>query len=63
MWADANLDQLGEGVWWAGVEAAPVWLDLARDDSEDWIHHQQIRDAVERKGSARRNSSIHCSTS
>jgi uncharacterized protein (TIGR03083 family) len=25
MWTRANLDQLGEGVWWAGVEAAPVW--------------------------------------
>jgi hypothetical protein len=24
MWADSNLDELGEGVWWAGVEAAPV---------------------------------------
>jgi uncharacterized protein (TIGR03083 family) len=50
MWADADLDQLGEGVWWAGVEAAPVWLDVARDYSEDWIHHQQIRDAIERPG-------------
>ena len=50
MWADADLDQLGEGVWWAGVEAAPVWLDVSRDYSEDWIHHQQIRDAVERPG-------------
>jgi hypothetical protein len=50
MWTDANLDQLGEGVWWAGVEAAPVWLDVARDYSEDWVHHQQIRDAVERPG-------------
>jgi hypothetical protein len=39
-----------EGVWWAGVEAAPVWLDVARDYTEDWIHHQQIRDPVERPG-------------
>jgi uncharacterized protein (TIGR03083 family) len=50
MWADADLDRLGEGVWWAGVDAAPVWLDVARDYSEDWVHHQQIRDAVERPG-------------
>jgi hypothetical protein len=50
MWADWNVDQLGEGVWWAGVEAAPVWLDVARDYSEDWIHQQQIRDAVRRPG-------------
>jgi hypothetical protein len=38
MWTGSNLDLLGEGVWWAGVEAAPVWLDVARDYSEDWIH-------------------------
>jgi uncharacterized protein (TIGR03083 family) len=50
MWADADLDQLGEGVWWTGVDAAPIWLDVARDYSEDWIHHQQIRDTVERPG-------------
>jgi uncharacterized protein (TIGR03083 family) len=50
MWADVDLDQLGEGVWWAGVEVAPVWLDVARDYSEDWIHQQQIRDAIERPG-------------
>jgi hypothetical protein len=50
MWADSNLDELGEGVWWAGVEAAPVWLDVARDYSEDWTHHQQIRDDVNRPG-------------
>jgi uncharacterized protein (TIGR03083 family) len=34
MWTGANLDQLGEGVWWAGVEAAPVWLDVARDSAK-----------------------------
>src|SRR5215204_3822442 len=50
MWTGASLDLLGEGVSWAGVEAAPVWLDVARDYSEDWIHHQQIRDAVRRQG-------------
>jgi len=50
MWTGASLDLLGEGVWWAGVEAAPIWLDVARDYSEDWIHHQQIRDAVDRPG-------------
>jgi hypothetical protein len=32
------------------VEAAPVWLDVARDYSEDWTHHQQIRDDVKRPG-------------
>jgi hypothetical protein len=50
MWAESNLDELGEGVWWAGVQAAPVWLDVARDCGEDWTHHQQIRDAVKATG-------------
>jgi uncharacterized protein (TIGR03083 family) len=50
MWAAADLDAPSEGVWWAGVELAPVWLDLARDYSEDWTHQQQIRDAVDRPG-------------
>ncbi len=49
MWADADLDQLGDGVLWAGVEIAPIWLDVARNYSEDWIH-QQIRDAIEQPG-------------
>jgi len=47
MWADANLDQLGEGVWWAGVETALVRLDVARDYSEEWIHHHQLLDVAE----------------
>jgi uncharacterized protein (TIGR03083 family) len=46
MWAGAELEAPSEGVWWAGVELAPVWLDVARDYSEDWTHQQQIRDAV-----------------
>jgi uncharacterized protein (TIGR03083 family) len=50
MWAAADLESPSEGVWWAGVELAPVWLDLARDYSEDWTHQQQIRDAVHRPG-------------
>jgi hypothetical protein len=30
MWADSNLDELGEGIWWAGVEAVPAWPDVGR---------------------------------
>jgi uncharacterized protein (TIGR03083 family) len=45
-----DLDALGEGVWWAGVDPAPVWLDLAREYTESWTHQQQIRDAVGRPG-------------
>lgn len=50
LWATADLDAPSEAVWWAGVSLAPVWLDLARDYSEEWIHQQQIRDAAHRPG-------------
>jgi uncharacterized protein (TIGR03083 family) len=40
----------GDPVDWAGGEAAPVWLDLAREYTERWHHQQQIRDAVGRAG-------------
>ena len=47
-----SLDQyaLGEPVSWAGPEPAPVWLDVAREYTERWLHQQQIRDAVARPG-------------
>jgi uncharacterized protein (TIGR03083 family) len=31
---------------WASVSAVPAWFDLARDFTERWVHHQQIRDAL-----------------
>jgi uncharacterized protein (TIGR03083 family) len=48
----ASLDPLGLGtpVNWAGPEAAPVWLDVAREYTERWHHQQQIRDATGRPG-------------
>ncbi len=36
--------------WAAPDEPAPVWLDVAREYSEYWVHQQQIRDAVRRPG-------------
>ena len=36
----------GEPVSWAGPEPAPVWLDIAREYTERWLHQAQIRDAV-----------------
>jgi uncharacterized protein (TIGR03083 family) len=48
----ASLDMMamnGE-VSWAGPGAAPVWLDIAREYTERWLHQQQIRDAVNRPG-------------
>lgn len=48
----ASLDPyaLGMPVSWAGPEAAPVWLDIAREYTERWHHQQQIRDATGRPG-------------
>ncbi|MCJ7624275.1 MAG: maleylpyruvate isomerase family mycothiol-dependent enzyme [Anaerolineaceae bacterium] len=41
---------LGSPVSWAGPDPAPVWLDLAREYTERWMHQQHIRDAVEKPG-------------
>ena len=46
MWRVLPFDQLGEPVSWAGPAPAPVWMDAARDFTEYWVHHQQIREAV-----------------
>jgi uncharacterized protein (TIGR03083 family) len=43
---DANL--LGEAIPWVGPEPAPYWLLCAREYLERWIHHSQIRRAVDR---------------
>ncbi len=45
-----DLFQIGEPVSWAGPDPAPVWLDIAREYTERWLHQQQIRDAVEKPG-------------
>jgi uncharacterized protein (TIGR03083 family) len=37
---------LGGPVSWAGPGPAPVWLDIAREYTEHWAHHAQIRDAL-----------------
>lgn len=45
---------VGGPVHWAGPDAAPVWLDTAREYSERWVHQQHIRDAVSRPGMTER---------
>jgi len=47
-----SLDQMATGsvVSWAGPDPAPVWLDIAREYTERWLHQQQIRDAVNKPG-------------
>ncbi|CAN5760261.1 hypothetical protein BH20ACT23_BH20ACT23_17970 [soil metagenome] len=41
---------LGEVVSWAGPDPAPWWLVGAREFTERWVHHQQIRDAIGQPG-------------
>lgn len=48
--ATLDLETIGGPVDWVGPEPAPVWLDLAREYTERWVHQQQIRDAVGRPG-------------
>lgn len=45
-----DLATTGMPVDWAGSEAAPVWLDVAREYTERWVHQQHIRDAVGHPG-------------
>jgi uncharacterized protein (TIGR03083 family) len=48
--ATLDLDAIGGPVDWVGPEPAPVWLDLAREYTERWVHQQQIREATGRPG-------------
>jgi len=45
-----DMSVLGIPVDWAGPEPAPVWLDVAREYTERWMHQQHIRDAVGKPG-------------
>ena len=45
-----DLDAIGDPVDWAGPGPAPVWLDVAREYTERWLHQQQIRDAIDTPG-------------
>lgn len=42
--------EIGGAVSWAGPDPAPVWLDIAREFTERWLHQQHIRDAVNKPG-------------
>ena len=45
-----DLFAIGGPVDWAASDPAPVWLDLAREYTERWLHQQHIRDAVGNPG-------------
>jgi uncharacterized protein (TIGR03083 family) len=46
VWSRVDVDELGGPVSWAGPDPAPIWLDAAREYTEYWVHHQQIREAA-----------------
>ena len=51
LWQSLDLGATGEAVSWAApCRPAPVWLDVAREYAEFWVHQQQVRDAVGRPG-------------
>jgi uncharacterized protein (TIGR03083 family) len=41
-----DLDSVGPVVDWAGPQPAPMWLHVAREYTERWLHSQQIYDAL-----------------
>jgi uncharacterized protein (TIGR03083 family) len=43
---ELDLTALGDPVSWVGPAPAPVWLDIAREYTEQWMHQAQIRDAL-----------------
>jgi uncharacterized protein (TIGR03083 family) len=49
-WQSLDPHALGGPVDWAGDGPAPVWMDVAREYTEQWHHQQQIRDAAGRPG-------------
>lgn len=48
--ATVDMDAPTIPVSWAGPEPAPTWLHIAREYTERWVHHQQVRDATNRPG-------------
>jgi uncharacterized protein (TIGR03083 family) len=45
-----DLFALGVPVDWAGPDPAPIWLDVAREYTERWMHQQHIRETVNQPG-------------
>ncbi len=48
--ARLDPDRVDADVSWASEQPVPVWLDIAREYTERWVHQQQIRDATGRPG-------------
>ena len=45
-----DLHKPATNVGWSGSGPSPAWLHIAREYTERWVHHQQIREAVGRPG-------------
>ena len=43
-------EEMAGPIGWAGPGPSPVWLHLAREYCERWVHQQHIRDAVRQPG-------------
>ncbi len=48
--AGLDPDRVDAYVTWASEKPVPVWLDIAREYTERWVHQRQIRDATGRPG-------------
>ena len=48
--AGLDPDRVDAHVTWASELPVPVWLDIAREYTERWVHQQQIRDTTGRQG-------------
>ena len=47
LYAEADLWAPATPVAWTGTGPSPLWLDVAREYTERWIHQAQIREAVD----------------
>lgn len=45
-YAELDLGAPGTSVGWTGGGPTPCWLDIAREYTERWVHHAQMRLAV-----------------
>lgn len=41
-----DLRAMGDPVGWISADPMPVWVDIAREYTEHWMHQAQIRDAM-----------------
>jgi uncharacterized protein (TIGR03083 family) len=46
VFAAMNPDELAGPIGWAGSAPTPLWLHIAREFTEYWMHHQHICEAV-----------------